>query len=185
LTHLYLVRHAHSVYTPDELGRPLSERGFLDALRVTELLKKEPIDLVISSPYKRAIQTIEGTASHFQQEILLMEGLKERELSSGFVEDFGAAITKVWEDFDFALEGGESSRSAQVRGVATVNEILETYPGKHIVVGTHGNLMALMMNHFDQRYDFEFWKKLEMPDIYRLTFDRNILVGVNRVWSNT
>jgi 2,3-bisphosphoglycerate-dependent phosphoglycerate mutase len=49
ITNLYFVRHAHSIYTPDELGRPLSERGLSDAKLVTERLRKESIDLVISS----------------------------------------------------------------------------------------------------------------------------------------
>lgn len=52
LTNLYFVRHAHSTYTPDELERPLSERGFTDANTVTELLKGENIDHVLSSPLK-------------------------------------------------------------------------------------------------------------------------------------
>lgn len=44
-TNLYFVRHAHSTYTPDEYGRPLSEQGVLDANKVTELLKTENMDL--------------------------------------------------------------------------------------------------------------------------------------------
>lgn len=59
---LYFVRHAHSVYSPDERNRPLSERGHQDAARVAELLEPEHIHVLISSPYKRAIQTIEGLA---------------------------------------------------------------------------------------------------------------------------
>ena len=27
-TNIYLVRHAHYLYTPDELNRPLSEKGY-------------------------------------------------------------------------------------------------------------------------------------------------------------
>ncbi|MCC2441947.1 histidine phosphatase family protein, partial [Bacillus paranthracis] len=34
LTNLYLVRHAHSTYTPEELKRPLSEKGLKDAYKV-------------------------------------------------------------------------------------------------------------------------------------------------------
>lgn len=33
-TNIYLVRHGHSVYTSDELNRPLSEKGFRDADRI-------------------------------------------------------------------------------------------------------------------------------------------------------
>ena len=72
-TDLYFVRHAHSTYTPDELGRPLSERGFTDANTVTDLLKRKAIDYVYSSPYKRAIQTVKGIAKYIGKEIELVE----------------------------------------------------------------------------------------------------------------
>lgn len=80
-TNIYFVRHAHSVYTPDELGRPLSERGIQDADKVTNLLKTENIEVVLSSPYKRAFQTVEGTAEHIDEPIKVVEDFKERELS--------------------------------------------------------------------------------------------------------
>lgn len=44
ITNVFLVRHAHSVYTPDELHRPLSERGVSDAKKVTEQLKSEEME---------------------------------------------------------------------------------------------------------------------------------------------
>ncbi|MEC5426087.1 histidine phosphatase family protein, partial [Virgibacillus sp. C22-A2] len=128
-TNLYFVRHAHSTYTPDELGRPLSERGFTDANTVTDLLKKEAIDYVYSSPYKRAIQTVEGVAKYIDKEIELVEGFKERILAEKPVEDFTVAITKVWEDYDFSWNGGESNRIAQKRGVtATLQNLKRESP---------------------------------------------------------
>lgn len=72
-TNLYFVRHAHSTYTPDEFGRPLSERGFTDANTVTDLLKNETVDNVYSSPYKRSIQTVKGIAKYIGKEIELVE----------------------------------------------------------------------------------------------------------------
>jgi len=65
VTMIYLVRHAHPVYSSDEVTRPLSEQGEKDARQVSDALKKEKIDIVVSSPYQRAIQTIEGVAQHF------------------------------------------------------------------------------------------------------------------------
>ncbi len=41
---LYLVRHAHSVFTPDERGRPLSKDGLEAAKNVALQLKTEKID---------------------------------------------------------------------------------------------------------------------------------------------
>jgi 2,3-bisphosphoglycerate-dependent phosphoglycerate mutase len=182
-TNLYFVRHAHSFYTPDELARPLSERGVQDARNVTELLIKGNIDLVISSPYRRANQTVEGIAKHINKEIIIEEDLKERLLSNKPVADFDAAITKVWGDYDFSLEGGESNSTAQKRGVAVIHKIIEKYKGKNIAIGTHGNIMVLTMNYFDQKYNFPFWQQLDMPDIYKLTFDDHTLLEVNRIWT--
>lgn len=116
-TNLYFVRHAHSIYTPDELGRPLSERGFNDANIVTALLKNEAIDAVYSSPYKRAIQTVEGIAKYIGKEIKIIDDFKERILAEKPVEDYTKAITQVWEDYEFSGAGGESNRVAQKRGV--------------------------------------------------------------------
>lgn len=59
-TNIYLVRHAHSIYNTDELNRTLSDKGYIDAKRVTKTLSEEDINYVISSPYKRAIETVQG-----------------------------------------------------------------------------------------------------------------------------
>lgn len=32
------------------------------------------------------------------------------------------------------------------------------------------------------RYDYNFWKQLEMPDIYKLIFHEDQLMGVERIW---
>jgi 2,3-bisphosphoglycerate-dependent phosphoglycerate mutase len=182
MTNLYFVRHAHSNYTPDESGRPLSEKGLEDARKVTELLQSEKVEKVVSSPYKRAVQTVQGIAAQKNMKVEIVEGLKERTLSSETVEDFSAAMTKVWTNPTFAWAGGESNDIAQKRGVESVSRILRDYEGKNIVIGSHGNMMVLIMNHFDMQYDFTFWHKLDMPDIYKLSFDGNKLMVCQRVW---
>lgn len=180
-TRLYFIRHAHSAYTPDERARPLSNSGHVDAQYVKEALKNKGIGRVLSSPYKRAIQTVEPLASSVGSEIEVVEGFRERQLSEGPVGDFAAAISKVWGDEDYAFRGGESNREAKARGSAAVLEVLERYPGERIAIGTHGNLMVLAMNHFDSRYGVEFWRGLAMPDIYCLRFDGMELAGVERI----
>lgn len=180
-TNLYFVRHAHSIYTPDELGRPLSERGFNDANIVTALLKNEAIDAVYSSPYKRAIQTVEGITKYIGNEIKIIDDFKERILAERPVEDFTEAITQVWEDYEFSWAGGESNRVAQKRGVNAALDVLESNKGKNVAIGTHGNIMVLIMNFFDSKFGFEFWNQLEMPDIYKLSFERQELHDVQRI----
>lgn len=182
MTNLYFVRHAHSIYTPDELNRPLSERGFVDATIVTKLLKAKEIGIVISSPYKRAVQTVEGIAKYINKEVEIIDGFKERTLTTVPANNFTLAITKVWEDYNFSWVGGESNIVAQKRGVESTLNILEEYTGENVVIGTHGNVMVLIMNYFDSQYDFTFWQNLDMPDIYKLTFNGKVLRNIEKVW---
>ncbi len=60
--------------------------------------------------------------------------------------------------------------------------ILEKYKGENVVIGTHGNIMVLIMNFFDSQFDFPFWKNLDMPEIYKLTFNGKVLTNVEKVW---
>lgn len=182
ITNIYFVRHAHSIYTLDELGRPLSEKGYNDAKKVTRLLSNEKINVIISSPYKRAIETILGVSQHFNLEISIDDRFKERILSKNPIHNFEHVITQVWEDFNLSLDGGESNHTAQKRGIMGVHRVLKDYEGENIVIGTHGNLMVLIMNYFDSNYDFNFWKNLHMPDIYKLSFENEKLIEVNRIW---
>ena len=183
MTTIYFVRHAHSIYTKDERVRPLSEKGHLDVENVTRLLKDKHIDVVISSPYKRAIQTVQGIANTYNVSIQIEEDLRERLLSKEPVTDFNDAVQKVWEDWDFAHEGGESNDVAQRRAVICMENILKKYEDKNIVIGTHGNIMVLLMNYFDSKYDFQFWKTIRMPDIFKLNFHNEDLISAERIES--
>ena len=182
ITNIYFARHAHSTYTPDELNRPLSERGLKDAEQVTQLLSEENITHVISSPYKRAVQTVEGVAVGFGLNVSIEDAFRERRLAEKPVVNFDEVILKYWKDFDFCLEGGESGYTAQARGIKSLESILDKYNGGNIVIGTHGNIMVLMMNYYDKKYDFDFWRNLNMPDLYKLSFKDKNLVEVKRIW---
>lgn len=183
MTEIYLVRHAHSAYTPDELGRGLSDSGKRAAFDVKELLEGKNIKVFISSPYKRAVETIKEAAKADGIEILLEECFKERVLAENPVGDFEKVLNELWKNPDLALPGGESNRQAQRRGVEGLLEVLRKYEGKSIAIGTHGNIMTLIMNYFDSKYDYEFWKKLSMPDIYKLIFEGQELQTIQRIWN--
>lgn len=181
VTTIYLVRHAHSVYSPDEVNRPLSKQGIKDARKVSDAMNKEQIDIVVSSPYKRAIQTVERVAHHIRKDVELQPAFRERKLSEEPLENFENALRKVWSDEFFYWGGGESNLTARQRGIDGIHHLLEQYKGKKIVIGTHGNIMTLIMSAYDPCYDYQFWRKLEMPDIYRLTFAEKDLIEIKRM----
>lgn len=97
-----------------------------------KLFENKEIDIIISSPYKRAIQTVEGIANFREKVVLLEENFKERTLSIGAVEDFEAAITKVWVEPTFSWSGGESNMDAQ-KGGKSVKNLLTTCEGKMLL----------------------------------------------------
>ncbi len=77
MTIIYFVRHAHSTYTKKNGSVLYLKKGHLDAENVTSLLKDKHIDVVISSPYKRAVQTVQGIANTYDVSIQIEEDLRE------------------------------------------------------------------------------------------------------------
>ena len=81
-TYIYMVRHAESPYTEgNERTRGLTPEGMVNANKVTEILKDEGIDIIISSPYARSILTVDGLARQLNLDIKTYEDLRERYFS--------------------------------------------------------------------------------------------------------
>jgi len=97
-------------------------------------------------------------------------------------EDFFKAVEVTWRNPLFAYPGGESNLTAQKRGSVLVQRLLEKHPAQHIVLSTHGNLMALVLQIFDPSVDFMFWKSLTMPDVYKLNLSQSGKRLMQRVW---
>ncbi|MGC9371651.1 MAG: histidine phosphatase family protein [Paracoccaceae bacterium] len=169
ITTLCLIRHAHAHWTPDEM-RPLSAEGAAAAWRVADHLASDPIDVIVSSPYRRAIETVRPLADRLGLAIGIEPDLRERTLTTASLppERFETAVRATWSNFGFTHPGGETNHAALQRGVAVVRRLVRTCPGRHIVVSTHGNLLALILHHFDPTIDYAFWSALTMPDVYRL-----------------
>lgn len=182
-TIIYFVRHAESPFMEGmERKRGLSDKGKADAAKIGSLLHKNRIDLFISSPYERAIQTIKPLADRCKKGIILNEDLRERQIGDFRECAFKDAKRKVYNDFSFAFAEGESSYAAQKRAMNQIKQILNQYAGKRIVLGTHGDIMTLILNDFNKEYDFEFWESTTMPDIYELMFEGTQLIQIVRKW---
>jgi 2,3-bisphosphoglycerate-dependent phosphoglycerate mutase len=181
VTTLYLVRHAHASWTPDE-GRSLSAEGRAAASHVAALLRDEPIRAVYASTPRRAVQTVEPLAELLGLTVTTVKKLRERRLSGEPVDDHGAAVAWCWANPGAALPGGESNLEARRRGVAVIDELASRHAGEAVVVGTHGNLLALILQQFQPVVDYAFWSQLTMPDIYALTLRAGEPPVVTRLW---
>lgn len=186
-TNVYMVRHADSPFVfGEERTRGLSEEGLRMALKIADLLDSVEIHCAVSSTYTRAKQTVQYVAERKRLPILEFEGLKERAIKGldykAPWEELELAIEKSFVDHDFCLDGGETTKQAQQRAIPILLDLIETYEGKNIALGTHGNIMTIMMNYFDSRYGFDFWHNTTKPDVYRLEFANKQLTHVERVW---
>ncbi|MBH5317644.1 histidine phosphatase family protein [Paenibacillus sp. GSMTC-2017] len=182
-TFVYFVRHAQSIFVEgQERKRGLSGKGKLDALTVKEILKVEAIDHFVSSPYERAIETIRPAANEFLNDIRIEEDLRERAIGDFSPLLFNDAKYNIYSDKLLAFPNGESSVTAQERGVHVIERLLNDYKNQKIVIGTHGDIMTLILNYYDIRFDFNFWQTTSMPDIYKLHFEKNKLIDVIRLW---
>lgn len=171
---LYLVRHCRAEgQAPDA---ELTEEGRKQSGELAGFFKDKEISHIISSPFTRAIQSIEQTADSLGLKMEIDGRLAERTLSSEDLPDWMERLEESFEDLDLKLAGGESSREAADRGM----EVLEASPDRTILV-THGNLMGLLLKRIDGAYGFEEWKKLSNPDVYEVK-----VMGENskimRVW---
>lgn len=168
MTAVLVVRHcATSGQEPDA---PLTEAGCRQALELADRLSALPVDRVVSSPYARAVATIEPFARRSGLAIERDERLAERRISPQPVAHWRELVRRAFDDPDFALPGGESGREALARGLAVLHELLDG-PHRLPAAVTHGHLLALVLHSIDPGFGFAGWSGLRNPDLFRLERD--------------
>jgi 2,3-bisphosphoglycerate-dependent phosphoglycerate mutase len=173
---IVLIRHSESMPPKDgegaesERDRPLTERGMRDADALADSLAAIMPARVYSSPYRRAIQTVEPIARRHGLEVELIEDLRERLLSPAPLPDWREHLERCWRDFDYAPDGGESSAIAQARVVAVFDSLRRRHREGIVVVGSHGNLISLALHVLEPRVNYDFWNAIPMPAVYRIEF---------------
>ncbi|MFJ6414699.1 histidine phosphatase family protein [Terribacillus saccharophilus] len=186
-TIIYMIRHGDSPKVGNERTRGLTDKGEQDAIKIAESLKEEGVEVFVSSPYTRAVETIRGLAEYAGKKVDEIEDLRERVFASGDTrisdEELLPLLKKSFADPNFSLPGGESNAACQKRAVAVLDNLVRTYQGSKIVIGTHGAVMTLMMGYYDSRYELDFLLQSSKPDVYRMEFNGLELLGIERVWN--
>ncbi len=184
-TNIYFVRHAESNFTPDDdnASRPLSAKGKEDAEKLIQYFNGINITKVLSSPYHRAVHTVEGIAEDKGLDIERIDDFRERTVADHYLDDeeFMNFVESQWDDFDYFLEGGESFNQVQERGIKALEEVIQQYAGENMIIGTHGTWLAVILNYYDEKYDLELWKTLKMPDAFLLKFIDGDLKNIERL----
>jgi probable phosphoglycerate mutase len=147
LTSITFVRHGNTDFNVEKraqghLNNPLNETGFKQAKAVAERLAEEKWDLLFSSDLLRARQTAEIISKAIGLPITAYD-VRLREISrgqiEGTIEEERIARWGVnWRELDL---GEESLESVRKRGVDFVMEAVAKYPGKKMLLVSHGLLI--------------------------------------------
>lgn len=147
----FLVRHGETDWNKEEklIGQmdiPLNETGRIQAQVLAEKLKNKKIDLIISSPLKRAYETAEIISKSTGAEIIIDENLKER--CCGEAEGLTHKEAKekygeihVYED---SIPNSEKYREIEERGWKALMNHKKSHHHKNVVIVSHGAILRMI-----------------------------------------
>lgn len=184
MTTIYFVRHAQPNYSNhNDSERELTEKGLQDRTLVTRFLQDKNIDAVLSSPYRRSVDTVREFADGAGLQIEMITDFRERKIDSVWIEDFNGFCRQQWSDFSYKLSDGESLGEVQRRNIEALNRVLQDYPGKNVVIGSHGTALSTIINYYDPAFGYDQFNQIRglMPWIVRFRFEGNVLQDIQMI----
>ncbi|GAA2203908.1 bifunctional RNase H/acid phosphatase [Nonomuraea monospora] len=158
-TSLLLLRHGETELSLERRfsGRgeaELTPNGLAQASAAAARLSRDPyrVDVVVTSPLKRARQTAEAVAEQAGVEVEVFEDLREADFGAWEGHTF-TEVQRRWPaelsawlaDPDVAPPGGESFAETAHRVQAARQHLVERYEGKTVVVVSHVTPIKLLL----------------------------------------
>lgn len=174
MTTIYFIRHAKPDFTiHEDAKRPLCKEGLEASEAIARFLKDETIHAIYSSPYLRAIQTIEPLARQLDQHIEIIDDLRERKVSDEWIVNFNDFAKRQWKDFDYKLTQGESLKEVQQRNISVLHHLLIKHPNETLLIGTHGTALSTIIQSYHPNFCFEQFEAIKniMPWIVKMHFN--------------
>ena len=173
-TVLALLRHGKTMW--NEEGRiqgrqdsPLSTKGRKQVHEWGQFLQNYSIDQIIASDLGRVQETVailrqycktapvEWNPELREQAWGKWEGKTFRELKMKHPEELAAQIRAGW---NFCPPGGESRKEVLQRALIVINETLQQFPGKRILIVSHEGIVKSLIYHLAGRAFLPEEKKL-------------------------
>ena len=178
MTDIIIIRHGETNWNVEgryqgQADPPLNNRGLDQAHKVAELLVACNLELIYSSPLKRAYQTAQIIAEQFH--IPLNTDARLSEINQGDwqtrlraeIESLYPDLFRRWEaePWDATPPGGEHLTEVQSRVFAAIDDIVDHHPGARIGLVTHRIPIALIKIRY-QALDPDIIRTLHLPNIY-------------------
>lgn len=164
-THFYIVRHGESEGNVQRIiqghaDSPLTENGERQASALANDLREVSFDLVFSSDLVRAKRTAEIVLLERALAVNTTKLLREHDMGASErreIEAFREENKKLLEEYEALSEQEkwksripgdvESDEDVNARFTTFLRETAVTYPGKTILVATHGGVMRCFLVH--------------------------------------
>lgn len=168
---LLLVRHATSlppaVDGPDDANRPLTDRGQAEAEALATVVVPYAPQRVLSSPYVRAVQTVEPAAQALGLVVERVEVLREWRSGIGPTPHWHSHCRRCWEQPDRKSGDGETHADLEKRALRGVAQAAAaTAEGSVTVVASHGAWISRALHGLGCSVTADFWLTMPMPAMY-------------------
>jgi broad specificity phosphatase PhoE len=178
MTTLILIRHGETNW--NNIGRyqgqadpPLNPRGRQQAAELAENLAGAQLDMLYSSPLRRALETAEIVAERLK--IPVYQDARLQEIHQGDwqtrlrseIETLYPELFQRWErePWQVTPPGGEHLSQVQGRVYQAVDDILARHPGKRIGLVAHRIPIALLKMRY-QNLEPDIVRSLHLPNTY-------------------
>lgn len=172
---IYLVRHCHA--SGQEPQAELTDKGREQAEELMRFFEKRKVNHIISSPFKRAIQSIQPTAECKEINVEIDSRLAEHRLISEDVEDWIERFKESFQEMDLKMAGGQSSLEVAEKAV----DLLQAATDGTILI-THRNTMGLLLMQIVGVKGLKEWTAFSHPDVYEVEVNNNSY-DVKRIWN--
>jgi probable phosphoglycerate mutase len=158
VTTLFLIRHGLTAVTGKTLygrtsGVPLDDRGRAQAEALAERFARVRLTAVYSSPLDRCVGTMAPLAARQHLDVVTREGLIEMDVGAWTGRPLAQVRrTRLWKELihrpsHFRFPDGESFADAQARALAEIHEIAKRHPRGRVAVGSHGDIIRMLVAH--------------------------------------
>jgi len=178
VTRLILIRHGETDWNVEgryqgQVDPPLNQQGLAQARQLAQRLQGVGLDVLYSSPLRRALQTAQILAEALDiplhTEPRLMEihqgewqTLLYTEIATRYTELFHRWQTEPW---TVTIPGGENIAQVQERVYAAIDEILTWHEGQCIGMVAHRIPIALLKIRY-QGLAPDVVRTLQLPNTY-------------------
>ena len=169
MTTLILVRHGETVDNVNHIMQgqtqgQLTAQGLLQAHRLAELLRSEPIDVFVSSDLKRSVDTCRVVAEAHGKDVVTTPLLRERDWGSFTGRYIPSLKGETWPDDIESLE------ALKHRARRFMQYITDNYPGLTVLAVGHGIInKAIQAVYYDK--PMNEIPRMENAEVRRLMID--------------